>query len=77
VEFSGRLGVGCLSLAGNELTGAADPRSAGLLREQVWRVALPLGGALAAIVLVWSGVALRRSHRRGERFLPWILSYPF
>lgn len=77
VEFSGRLDLGCLSLAGNELTGASDPRSAGLLREQVWRVALPLGGALAAIVLVWSAVALRRSHRRGERFLPWILTYPF
>jgi hypothetical protein len=77
VEFSGRLDLGCLSLAGNELTGAADPRSAGLLREEVWRVALPLGGALAVIALVWSAIALRRSHRRGERFLPWILTYPF
>lgn len=77
VEVSDRIELGCLSLAGNELTGVADPRSAGLLREQVWRVVLPLGCALMAIVLVWSAVALRRSHRRGERFLPWILTYPF
>jgi hypothetical protein len=77
VEFSGRLELGCVSLAGNELTGSADPRSAGLLREQVWRVALPLGAALGVVALVWSAVALRRSHRRGERFLPWILTYPF
>lgn len=77
MEFSDRMDLGCVSLAGNELTGSPDLRSAGLVREQVWRVVLPLGGALALTALVWSAIALRRSHRRGERFLPWILTYPF
>jgi hypothetical protein len=47
------------------------------VREQVWGVALPIGVGLVVIALVWSAVTLRRSRRRGERFLPWILTYPF
>jgi len=77
MEFSDRLDFGCVTLAGNELTGAPEARSAGLVREQVWGVALPIGVGLVVIALVWSAVALRRSRRRGERFLPWILTYPF
>ncbi|HOB80214.1 MAG TPA: hypothetical protein PLO87_12910 [Ornithinibacter sp.] len=77
MEFSDRLDFGCVTLAGNELTGAPEARSAGLVREQVWGVALPIGVGLVVIALVWSAVTLRRSRRRGERFLPWILTYPF
>ena len=77
MSFEGRTGVGCVALAGAELTGAADPRSAGAVREQMWRVALPLGATLALVGLVWMALALRRSRRRGERFLPMILGRPF
>lgn len=77
VELSDRLDFGCVSLAGNQLTGVADPRPAGVVREQVWSVVLPVAGALVVVALVWSAVALRRSRRRGERFLPWILTSPF
>lgn len=72
MRFSGRLELGCVTLPGNSLTGSPDPRSAGAVREQVWRVAVPVGGALALIVAVWVVVALRRSRRHGERFLPMI-----
>ena len=72
MEFSGRVVLGCVTLAGNELTGTPDPSSAGLLRERVWRVALPVGGALALAGAWWMVVALRRSRRHGERFLPMI-----
>lgn len=70
--FSGRMDLGCVALAGNELTGTPDPRSAGVLREDVWRVALPVGGVLAVVGAGWMVLALRRSRRHGERFLPMI-----
>ena len=70
--FSGRMDLGCVTLPGNELTGSPDPRSAGAVRENVWRVALPVGGVLAAMGAVWMVLALRRSRRHGERFLPMI-----
>lgn len=72
LEFSGRMDLGCVTLAGNELTGTAEPNPPGVLREQVWRVVLPVGGALALIGAVWMALALRRSRRHGERFLPMI-----
>lgn len=77
VEFSDRLEFGCVSLAGNDLTGVVDLRPASVVREQVWSVVLPAGCVLVVIALLWSAMALRRSRRRGERFLPWILTYPF
>lgn len=64
--------LGCVTLAGNELTGTPEPHPSGVLREQVWRVALPVGAALALIGAVWIVLALRRSRRHGERFLPMI-----
>ncbi|WP_392544985.1 hypothetical protein [Oryzobacter telluris] len=77
LAFSGRLDVQCVSLAGDELTGTADPLSAGVERERVWRVALPAAGGLALVAVVWMLVALRRSRREGERFLPmiWVQRY--
>ena len=77
VEFSDRLEFDCVSLAGNDLTGVVDLRPASVVREQVWSVVLPAGCVLVVIALLWSAMALRRSRRRGERFLPWILTYPF
>ncbi len=77
MSFGGRTDVGCVALAGAELTGDADLHTAGAVREQVWRVALPLGGALALVGLVWMVVALRRSRRGGEHFLPMIVGRLF
>lgn len=67
--------LGCVTLAGDQLTGAPDTRSEGALRERVWKVALPVAGALAFITALWVVVALRRSRRLerpGKRWLPMI-----
>jgi len=75
VEFSGRLDLGCVALAGTELTGTPDPHSAGVTRERVWRAALPVAAGLTLITAVWVVVALRRSRRLerpGKRWLPMI-----
>lgn len=75
LEFSGRLDLGCVSLAGAELTGAPDPRSVLVLRERVWRVALPIGAVIALVGAAWVTLALRRSRRNerpGKRWLPMI-----
>jgi hypothetical protein len=77
MSFGGRTDVGCVALAGAELTGDPDPHGAGTVREEVWRVALPLGAALALVATVWLLVALRRSRRDGERFLPMIVGRLF
>ena len=75
MEFSGRLDLGCVALAGTELTGTPDRHSAGVTRERVWRAALPVAAGLALVTAVWVVVALRRSRRLerpGERWLPMI-----
>lgn len=75
MRFSGRIPVGCVSLAGSELSGSPDPDSAGDLRERAWRVAVPLGVVIALIGAVWVVLALRRSRRLerpGRRWLPMI-----
>jgi hypothetical protein len=80
MTFSGHSEHGCVSLAGNELTGAPAPGAAGAWQERTWRAwtaALPLGGVLALLGAVWMVLALRRSRRHGEHFLPMILRLPF
>lgn len=76
MAFSDRRdGLGCVTLAGDQLTGSPDARSEGVVREQVWRVALPVACALALITAIWVVVALRRSRRierPGKRWLPMI-----
>jgi uncharacterized membrane protein YgdD (TMEM256/DUF423 family) len=44
---------------------------------QLWVAALPYGGVLALVGLVWMVVALRRSRRHGERFLPAVVARLF
>jgi hypothetical protein len=80
LAFSGHRGLGCVSLAGNELTGVAAPGAAGAWQErlwQLWTAALPLGLVLVLLATVWMVVALRRSRRHGEDFLPMVLRLPF
>ena len=80
MRFSGHSEHGCVSLAGNELTGAPAPGAAGAWQErtwQAWTAALPFGGVLALVGAVWMVLALRRSRRHGEHFLPMILRLPF
>ena len=75
MAFSGRVDAGCVVLAGNELTGTPAPGRA--WREQVWSVALPVFGGLALLCVVWMVVALRRSRKHGEDFLPMMLGRLF
>ncbi len=80
MAFSGHTRHGCVALAGNELTGTPAPGAADAWQERLWRLwaaALPLGGVLALVGLVWMVVALRRSRRHGERFLPMVLGRLF
>jgi hypothetical protein len=80
MSFSGHRQHGCVSVAGNQLTGAPTPGAAGALKEhawQLWVAALPYGGVLALVGLVWMVVALRRSRRHGERFLPAVVARLF
>jgi len=80
LTFSGHRQHGCVSVAGNELTGAPATGAAGAWQErawQLWLAALPYGGALALVGLVWMVLALRRSRRHGERFLPMVLGNLF
>ena len=76
MEFSGRLSLTCVTLAGNELTGS-PVQGSGVWRDRVWRLALPLGGILVLAGGVWMVVALRRSRKHGEDFLPMVLRLPF
>jgi hypothetical protein len=79
LAFSDRVEAGCLALAGNELTGTPTPGRA--WREQVWAAALPVGWALGLVgavwLTIWMVVALRRSRKHGEDFLPMVLRLPF
>lgn len=80
MSFSGHRHNGCVTLAGNELTGSPAPGAAGARQErawETWRAALPFGGVLALIGVVWMVIALRRSRRHGETFLPMIPRLPF
>jgi hypothetical protein len=80
MRFSGHREHGCVSLAGNELTGTPAPGAAGAWQEtalQAWKAALPFGAVLALVGAVWMVVALRRSRRHGEDFLPMVLRLPF
>lgn len=80
MAFSGHRSLGCVALAGNELTGAPAPGAAGAWQErlwQVWTAALPLALVLVLLATVWMVVALRRSKRHGEDFLPMVLRLPF
>ena len=79
LAFADRVQAGCVTLAGNELTGTPAPGRAS--SEQVWRIALPVFWALALVaalaLTVWTVVALRRSRRHGEDFLPMLLGRLF
>lgn len=79
LAFSDRVDAGCVVLAGNELTGTPAPGRE--WREQVWSVVLPLFWALALVgavwLTVWMVVALRRSRKHGDDFLPMMLGRLF
>ncbi|MFL6170144.1 MAG: hypothetical protein ACJ711_10760 [Ornithinibacter sp.] len=80
LRFSGHRQHGCVSLAGNELTGSPAPGAAGAWQErawQVWTAALPVGGVLLLLWTAWMLVALRRSRKHGEDFLPMMLGRLF
>lgn len=80
MRFSGHGDHGCVSMAGNELTGSAAQGAAGAWRErayQLWIAALPLGGGLVLVGTIWMVIALRRSRRHGEDFRPMILGRLF
>ena len=76
MEFSGRLSLTCVTLPGNELTGS-PVQGSGVWRDRIWRLVLPLGGLLVLVGGVWMVVALRRSRKHGEDFLPMVLRLPF
>lgn len=79
MTFSDRVDAGCVTLAGNELTGAPAPGRASI--EQAWSVILPVFWALVlgatVALVVWMVVALRRSRKHGEDFLPMMLGRLF
>ena len=80
LRFSGSAEHGCVSLAGNELTGAPAPGAAGAWQERAWALwlaALPVGGVLLLVGTIWMVVALRRSRKHGEDFLPMIVGRLF
>lgn len=80
LSFSGHRELGCVALAGNALTGAPAPGAAGAWQERAWQLwvaALPFGGVLALAGAVWMALALRRSRKHGEDFLPMVLRLPF
>jgi hypothetical protein len=80
LRFSGHDEHGCIALAGNELTGAPAPGAAGAWQERAWRLwtaALPVGGVLLLAGTIWMVVALRRSRRHGDDFLPMVLGRLF
>jgi hypothetical protein len=79
LAFSDRVDAGCLTLAGNELTGAPAPGRASV--ERVWSIILPVFLVLLLVatvwLIVWMVVALRRNRRHGDTFLPMILGRLF
>jgi hypothetical protein len=79
LAFPDRVDAGCVTLAGNELTGAPAPGRAPV--EQLWSVALPVFWVLLLVgavwLTVWMVVALRRSRRHGDTFLPMMLGRLF
>ena len=52
-------------------------QGSGVWRDRIWRLVLPLGGILVLAGGVWMVVALRRSRKHGEDFLPMVLRLPF
>jgi hypothetical protein len=80
MTFTGHREHGCVSLAGDELTGAPAPGATGAWQERLWRLwtaSLPLGAVLALIGVAWMVLALRRSRKHGEDFLPMLLGRLF
>jgi hypothetical protein len=80
LRVSGHGEHGCVSLAGNELTGAPVAGAAGAWQERAWQqwvAALPVGGVLVLVGTIWMVVALRRTRRNGEDFLPMLLGRLF
>lgn len=76
IAFAGRIPMGCVQVAGADLTGRPDPSTAAHLRERAYGVVLPVGGVLAVVGGIWLVIALRRSRRNGERFLPMLYYIP-
>jgi hypothetical protein len=79
LTFADRVDAGCVTLAGNELTGIAGPGRA--TAERVWSAFLPVFWVLLLVgvvsLIVWMVLALRRSRKHGEDFLPMILGRLF
>ncbi len=80
MAFSGRRSLGCVTLAGNELTGAPVPGSGRCWQDrlwQLWRQPCRWASSWSCSAAVWMVVALRRSRKHGEDFLPMVLRLPF
>jgi hypothetical protein len=80
MTFTGHREHGCVSLAGDELTGTPAPGTAGAWQERLWRLwtaVLPLGAVLALVGVAWMVGALRRRHKHAEEFLPTLPGRPF
>ena len=79
LAFADRVDAGCVTLAGNELTGTPAPGRA--TTERVWSVILPVFWALLLLAVVsltvWMVLALRRSRKHGDDFLPMMLGRLF
>ncbi len=79
LAFADRVDAGCVTLAGNELTGTPAPGRA--TTERVWSVILPVFWVLLLVaalsLIVWMVLALRRSRKHGEDFLPMMLGRLF
>ena len=76
MEFSGAAVADLRHPGGDELTGS-PVQGSGVWRDRIWRLVLPLGGLLVLVGGVWMVVALRRSRKHGEDFLPMVLRLPF
>lgn len=79
LAFADRVDAGCVTLAGNELTGIPAPGRA--TTERAWSVILPVFWVLllvgAVSLTVWMVLALRRSRKHGDDFLPMIVGRLF
>lgn len=79
LQFADRVDAGCVTLAGGELTGTPTPGRA--TTERVWSAILPVFWVLLLVgvvaTAVWMVLALRRSRRHGDDFLPMMLGRLF